>query len=52
MSSGDARCSQSAVSFNAVKGWGRQLHKATERLQEDVEHLTPEILISNCSCVQ
>ena len=50
MSSGDARRSQSAISFNVIKKQGEtSTQRSIKRLREDTEHLTPEILISNSS---
>ena len=50
MSSGDARRSQSTVSFNVIKKPREtSTQRSTKRLQKDTEHLAPEILISNSS---
>ena len=50
MSSGDATCSQSAISINVIKKQGEtSAQRSTKRLRESTEHLTPEILISESS---
>ena len=49
MSSGDATCSQSAISISVIKKQGETAQRSTKRLRESTEHLTPEILISKSS---
>ena len=50
MSTGEARRSQSAISFNIVKKHGEISNKRPDkRLGGDIEDLTPEILVSQAS---
>ena len=50
MSTGEARRSQSAISFNVVKKHGEISNKRPDkRLGGDIEDLTPEILVSQAS---
>ena len=49
MSSGDARRSQSAISFNVIKKQGKHQHKDQLKDCEKTETLTSEILVSNSS---
>ena len=50
MSTGEARRSQSAISFNVVKKYGEiSNQRPGKRLRGDMEDLTPEILVSQAS---
>ena len=50
MSTGEARRSQSAISFNVVQKHGKiSNQRPGKRLRGDIENLTPEILVSQAS---
>ena len=50
MSTGEARRSQSAISFNVTKTHGKiSNQRPGKRLRGDIEDLTPEILVSQAS---
>ena len=50
MSTGEARCSQSTISFNVVKQHGEiSNQRSGKRLRGDIEDLPPEILVSQAS---